>query len=469
MKLSMRLTRNSDVRRLLVITYHFPPDGAIGGQRWAGLSKYLARLGWEVHVITASAAGAERTDPNVHRYFRPRRRTLNDLYNAAAGRFRQRASNDEDATNDQTPSRKTPARLSSFSSLRPVAAVRRILGRSMYLPDEGRGWVAPAANAARALMRERHFDVVVTSGPPHSAHFAGMAATLGRHVQFWIDMRDPWSLTHELGAPDDWFRRTERFLLRRLERLVFPRAEKVIVNTLQFALALGAAEPDLDVRCFPNGVDLEQLPTRDERAVRRGSIAYVGTLYAGRNLSSICAAMRALLNDKPAMAETLRLNVAGPMEPPHRRQFEDDIAVAGLGSVVNIHGLLPRAQALELLSRSHLSLVLAQDQPMQVPAKLYESVGLGIPTLVIAGATSAAACEARRIGAMAVDGADVEGLRSVLEDMLAGRIPMKVEPKTPISYEHLAQVWDQALRESLNLKTARDGVQQPRAIPAGSV
>lgn len=465
----MRIARNSDVHRLLVITYHFPPDGAIGGQRWAGLSKYLARLGWEVHVITASAAGAERTDPNVHRYFRGRRRTLNDLYNAAAGRFRQRVSNDQHATNGQTPSRKTPARLSSFSRLRPVAAVRRFLGRSMYLPDEGRGWVSPAASTARALMRERNFDVVVTSGPPHSAHFAGMAATVGGRVQFWMDMRDPWSLTHELGAPDDWFVRAERFLLRRMERLVFPRAAKIVVNTLQFALALGAAEPDLDVRCFPNGVDLELLPMRDERAVERGSISYVGTLYAGRNLSPVCAAMRALLSDKPEAAATLRLNVAGPMESPHRRQFENDIAVAGLTSVVNVHGLLPRAQALELLNRSHLSLVLAQDQPMQVPAKLYESVGLGIPTLVIAEATSAAACEARRIGAMTVDGGDVEGLRSIFDDMLTGRIPMKIEPKTPISYEYLAGEWDQVLRESLNLRARRDGVQQPRAIPAGSV
>ena len=465
----MRIARNSDVGRLLVITYHFPPDGAIGGQRWAGLSKYLARLGWEVHVITASAAGAERADPNVHRYYRGRRRTLNDLYNAAAGRFKQRASNDKHATNGHTAPRKTPVRLSSFSSFGPVVAVRRILGRSMYLPDEGRGWVGPAASAARALMRERRFDVVVTSGPPHSAHFAGLAATLGGDAQFWIDMRDPWSLTHELGAPDDWFVRAERFMLRRLERLVFPRAAKIIVNTLQFALALGTAEPDLDVRCFPNGVDLEHLPPRDARAVERGSIAYVGTLYAGRNLSSVCAAMRALLINKPEAAATLRLNVAGPMESPHRHQFEDDIAASGLRSVVNIHGLLPRAQALELLNRSHLSLVLAQDQPMQVPAKLYESVGLGIPTLVIAEATSAAACEARRIGAMTVDDADVEGLRSVLEDMLAGSIPLKIEPKTPISYEHLAEEWDQALRESLTLKAARDGVQQPRAIPAGSV
>jgi glycosyltransferase involved in cell wall biosynthesis len=457
----MSKTRSSDMPRLLVITYHFPPDGAIGGQRWAGLSKYLGRLGWDVHVITASAPGSEEEAPNVHRHFRPRRRTLNDVYNAVANRFRRRSNG------DHPEMRANPGRSRSFSPLRPVAAVRRILGRSMYLPDDGRGWVGAATAAARRLLREQRFDVVITSGPPHSAHFAGLAATLGRAEPLWIDMRDPWSLTHELGAPVDWLIRAERFMLRQLERVVFPRAARAIVNTMQFAFALGAAEADLDVTCLPNGVDLEQVPMRDERIVRRGSIAYVGTLYAGRNLSSVCTAMQGLLSDKPAAAATLRLDVAGPMESPHRRQLEDDIAEAGLTSVVNIHGLLPRAQALDLLRRSHLALVLAQDQPLCVPAKLYESVGLGVPTLVIAEQASAAACEARRIGAMTVDGADVKGLRSLLDDMLAGRIPTTIEPQTSISYEHLAQQWDRLLRESLGLRT--DVIEQPQAAQIASV
>jgi len=437
-----KTTSTRDARRLLVISYHFPPDGAIGGQRWAGLSKHLARLGWEVHVITASAAGPEQPIPNVQRHVHRRRRTLDDVYKVVAGRLRQRSSTDQQLQPEYSDRPRS-------SLLRPIAAVRRVLAGSMYFPDGGRGWVGAAAGAARALLRERKFDVVVTSGPPHSSHFAGLAATIGGGPQFWIDMRDPWSLTHGLGAPPDWFVRAERFMLRRLERLVFPRATKVIVNTQQFALALREAEPELDVVCLPNGVDREQLPQRDPGAVKQGSIAYVGTLYVGRNLSSVCAAMQQLLCDKPEAAATLRLDVAGAMDPRHQRQFEADVAAAGLTSVVNLHGLLPRSQALELLSRSHLSLVLAQNQPMQVPAKLYESVSLGIPTLVIAEEMSAAACEARRIGAMTLDAANVEGLRLVFEDMLAGRIPTRIEPRTPIAYEHLAQEWDYLLRESL--------------------
>jgi glycosyltransferase involved in cell wall biosynthesis len=262
-------------------------------------------------------------------------------------------------------------------------------------------------------------------------------------------MRDPWSAALEMHLPVDSVIRAQRFLLRRLERLVFPRATRVIVNTREFASSLRVNEPEADIVWFPNGIDVEQLPEREVRAVEQCSLAHVGAIYANRNLSSVFAAMHALLRDRPEAAARLKLNVAGPLESPHREQMYDAIEAAGLTSQVSIHGVLPRAQALELLSRSHVALVLAQDQPMCVPAKLYESMGLGVPTLVIAEDGSAAAREARRIGAMTLDGGDVDGLRLLMEDMLAGRIPTRIEPLTPISYEELAVQMDRLLRGSV--------------------
>jgi glycosyltransferase involved in cell wall biosynthesis len=259
-------------------------------------------------------------------------------------------------------------------------------------------------------------------------------------------MRDPWSVTHEMDKPTDRVILAERWVLRRLERIVFPRAAKVIVNTREFAAALRISDPDLDVIHFPNGIDLELIPTRVITAVERGSIAYVGTLYGGRNLSMLFAAISALVRDRPEAASALRLNIAGQMQPRHREELERDIAAAGLTSMVKIHGMLPRAQALELLSRSHLALVLAQDQPMCVPAKVYECVGACIPTLVIAEESGAAASEARRIGAMTIDSHDVEAMRSLLGDMLTDRLPITIEPKAPVSYADLAVEMDRLLR-----------------------
>src|SRR5262245_50961755 len=38
-------------RRLLLISYHFPPDTAVGGLRWQRLSRYVAERGWGLDVI----------------------------------------------------------------------------------------------------------------------------------------------------------------------------------------------------------------------------------------------------------------------------------------------------------------------------------------------------------------------------------------------------------------------------------
>ena len=432
---------DSTDRRLLVVSYHFPPDGTIGGQRWAGLSKYLARLGWEVHVITAAAPNGDQPIPNVHRHVRDRRRILNDYYKAAAGRVRQTSEDTSKpvvVTNLQRQPEQSPA----------IGSLRRIVGKSMGLPDHARGWVGRAAKAARELQRERSFDVVISSGPPHSAHFAGWLGTRGKDTTFWIDMRDPWSLTHEMNAPDDRIILAERWLLRRLERLVFPRAAKVIVNTNEFAVRLRKSDPDLDVLCLPNGIDLEQLPPRDMTAVECGSIACVGTLYAGRDLSMVLTAMSALVRRRPDAASKLRLDVAGLMQPSHREKLEREIAAAGLTSLVRIHGVLPRSRAFELLNRSHLALVLAQDQPMCVPGKLYECVGLTVPTLIIAEKTAAATAEGRRIGAMTLEANDVDGMQALLDDMISGRVPPSIKPRAPVSYADLAVRLDSLLRNA---------------------
>ena len=438
----MSTERSSAVRRLLVITYHFPPDGSVGGQRWGGLSKYLARLGWEVHIVTA-APNRKPDAPGVLRHVRHRRRTLDDIYKAGARRFRQSPDI------RPQPLAGSSGGLPHSSAFDALTAVRRVVSSSMFLPDHARGWVGRAAAAARGLMRERKFDVVITSGPPHSVYFAGLLATRGGDAKFWIDMRDPWSMTHQMHLAEDWLIRGERSFLRRLEHFVLQRAARILVNTQEFASVLKADEPDLDVLWFPNGIDLEQLPGREESAVDKYSISHVGTLYAKRNLSSVFAAMRALLRDRPEAAAMLRLNIAGPLESPHRERMHDEIAAAGLTPMVNILGVIPHAEALELLARSHIALVLAQDQPMCVPAKVYESVGLGVPTLVIAEDGSAAAREARRIGAMTLDGGDIDGMRSLMEDMLAGRIPTRIEARTPISYEDLAAKMDRLLRDAI--------------------
>ena len=168
-----------------MITYHFPPDGAVGGLRWAGMSKYLARCGWEVHIITASPQDGTTPPPGVCVYHCARAHTLNDIYNAWVSRRRSGSTEGEPRVDHSATHRRRNVGL--------LGRVRNLLSVALALPDNGRGWILRAAAKARALLREQAYDAVITSGPPHSVHLAGTLACVGRRNLLWLDMRDPWA------------------------------------------------------------------------------------------------------------------------------------------------------------------------------------------------------------------------------------------------------------------------------------
>jgi glycosyltransferase involved in cell wall biosynthesis len=382
-----RSATRAPTRRLLVISYHFPPDGAVGGLRWAGLSKYLARVGWEVHIVTA-AEGPAAVAPGVHRHHcRPRR---------------------------------------------------------------ARGWIMPAAATARALMREHRFDAVITSGPPHSTHFAGFLATPGKAVPHVIDMRDPWRIA---GGDKPGSVQPKSTLGRRLfgqlERLAFLTTHNVVVNTREFADALLADWPGLEVSLVTNGTDTESLPERTDELFDGVSITYAGTLHAGRTFTTLLGALESLQRERPVEAARVKLRIAGQIDATQLGQLHEELRRRGIQNMVEMYGALPRADALELLRRSHLALVLAQSQPTQIPAKLYECVGLGVPTLVISESTSAASREAQRIGGIVLEPDDSIGMRDLLDDLVDELVPATMRPAEPISYESLARQMDRLLRDAV--------------------
>jgi hypothetical protein len=53
----------ADSRRILLISYHFPPSAAVGGQRIANFARYLSRCGWHPNVLTIRVEDVERLDP----------------------------------------------------------------------------------------------------------------------------------------------------------------------------------------------------------------------------------------------------------------------------------------------------------------------------------------------------------------------------------------------------------------------
>ena len=440
-----------NARRLLLVTYYFGPDGPVGGLRWLGITKYLARLGWKISVVTGvpRIGNGARNGPDVESF--PRFWTLSDgwrlLRRLALGPSLEAFPTASQVGNPSAP----PGPLRQLG--REVAAL-------LTFPDESRGWLLRAALRTRSLMRRLQPEVVVSSGPPHSAHLVAGLATMGSAVPWLIDLRDPWAgpLSKIWESDRMLGSRLFRVVAPRLERLAFRAAQGIITNTHQLGDALSARYPDMPVVCVPNGVDAECLPPPARDQYPGLAIAYTGWLYTGRDLGPVVQALRVFLERHPEAAQAgVKLRVAGQADAGHAQAFYRAVAAAGMEPYVEVLGPLPRAQALNVVCRSRLAVVLAQQQELQIPAKLYESVAMGIPTLVVAPAGSAAAVEGERVGAVVRDAADIEGIACVLERLWRDGSQERLCP-VPITYEAIAPMVDKVLQQ----RPRRPDPQRPR-------
>lgn len=416
--------------RLLVVSYLFPPDPAVGALRWAGITKFLTRNGWDIDVLAGGDVSRPARMESVRVHTVARARTLNDAYRSHAART---SSGDSNLASGAATGGPDVPRTGALRTL------QRAVAASMRYPDYSRGWVLRAARAARRVIRREGIDVVVSSGPPHTGHVVALLATAGSAARWVMDLRDPWG---EVVRPDEpaFLRRTTRLL----ERAALGRADAVICNTSQYARELRDRGRDA-VHWVPNGIDLEGLPAPVPFESPTLTLSYVGTLYFNRDLGPILDAMQAYRSAHPQA--DVRLRFAGHADAVHSATFDRQVRDSLLSDEhVERLGHVARSEAQRVLQQCHLTVVLAQQQPMQVPAKLYEAMGLGVPTLVLAEPGTAAATEAQRIGAFWREPTDIAGIRAVFEEVMQAPTKAFAEMGEPFDYRSIAREVETILR-----------------------
>jgi glycosyltransferase involved in cell wall biosynthesis len=404
-------------RRLLVLSFHAPPEMAVGGLRWAGLTRHLAERGWEIQVITASpgAAAVDRPDGlSVHEV--PRRTTLGDRYRrwkrTRGGKKSARgAANGLVGAANGRPGVEPRARGAT-------RLVRSELAALLSFPDHGRGWVLRAGRAIRQAIHEWAPDVVVSTGPPHSVHLAARLG-LGRSGTPWVvDLRDPWVTPDGLFADTGW----SAAVARALEASVFRRASTILTTTPELQEVLQRQFPATAPAWLPNGVNMRDLPPRVAASPPGLSICHVGTVYYNRDPTPVLRAFASFLSANPAAASAgSMLRFVGFVSGDFRRALEQTVSDLGIAAHVELTGAVPRDRALEMLAASRMALVLAQGQGIMVPAKLYEAVGLGLRTLIITEVDSATGREGSRLGAAVHRPDDEAGMVITMEEVWSGR------------------------------------------------
>lgn len=430
-----------NMKKVLMLAYHYPPDPAVGGVRTARFARYLPQYGWAPIVVTRqggknvtwSIFGAKTACRSKQELVESandlqlvyRVRSLPGIRSAAQWVSRVLLRKRADAD---------PQWLDHGAGYAPpsadaVSPFRRNLYAAMWLPDDRHGWFLPAVLAGLRAVAAQRPSVVYSSAPPWTCHLAGAVVSLLAQLPFVADFRDPW--VGSAFKPDfvrtRWSDRSEEIM----ESWVVQRSRLVICNTKGLLKEMLARYGDVDPNKFaviPNGFDPEEILAAkvcsSEASVRSDSgpviIAYAGTLYGLRDPRPLLEAAAYL---KRNGVPPFRLQFIGKCETVFGMPLAELARRFGLSDEVEVVGPLKRQECLALLNRADVLLLLAMGQTNQVPAKLYEYIGLGKPVLALAEYNSETAEIVRRSGAGAVaDWRDAEAVRKALLSAVTGRL-----------------------------------------------
>lgn len=179
--------------RILLISYHFPPAPSPRGARWEEFTRLAAERGWGVDVVMCDPSGVRRPDWSRVEALPAGTR----LYHVPAFRLWVEHLAIAVAAVARSPSSGgRPSSLSRAELRWPPRSGRELYRayRSWLEHARGRRWAGTAASVAGGVIVPGMHRVVVTSGPPHMAHLAGVELARRTGLPFVIDMRAPWSL-----------------------------------------------------------------------------------------------------------------------------------------------------------------------------------------------------------------------------------------------------------------------------------
>jgi glycosyltransferase involved in cell wall biosynthesis len=348
-----------------IITAAFPPVGGGGVMRMAKLAKYLPELGWDVTVVCGDAANPEVVDP-VLRAEIPASIDVRTV----PGPFRLVGSRAERVTDAGSASKVGPTRR--------AADLAKAAARSLLIPDRYLGWAWRVSRLGMADLG--HPAVILSSGPPHSAHLAASSLAVRHHVPLVMDLRDDWADNPMHVNPAPWHRPIEW----RLERRCVGRAAGVVHVSEQSRAVLQARYPSRAGRfwAITNGfdaADLVELPER--RAVAPDQV--IRFLYAGslRGIQDVGLFLEVFGRAARAHGR-LHLDLLGPVEPRFRDLAHADIHP----DHVRVTDGVPHAAALREMAEADVLLVFIGGGGAgadTMTGKLFEYIALRRPILLV--------------------------------------------------------------------------------------
>ena len=363
------------MKRVLIITYYWPPSGGSGVQRWLKMSKYLPEYGWQPVIYTTENAEYPIVDPSLEKDVSPQAEVIRRPIKEPYASYKKFLGIKRDETVKMGFIEEKEKRHGWKENL--ALWVRG----NLFIPDARCWWVKPSVKYLKAYLKAHPVDAIISTGPPHSMHLIAMQLKEELGIPWIADFRDPWT---EIDYYNDlhltrWADRKHH----RLEREVLTKADKVVTVAPDGAKRLGRLG-NRNVRVIYNGFDRDDDAISPVTPSGKFSITYLGVLSKIQNPEKLWEAIGELVKENEEFANSLQINMIGQIDTSVKNAIE----AQGLSPYTTYSPCIPHEEVSAVHRSSTLLLLLLMpgSEPRAkglLTGKLFEYMASGRPILCI--------------------------------------------------------------------------------------
>ena len=357
------------MKKVLIITYYWPPAGGPGVQRWLKFVKYLPEFNIQPIVYcpenplypTLDSSLLQEVDSKITVLKHPIKEPLRFL----SLLFKSKTNI---LSKGGIPDSKKQSLFERF--------LLYIRG-NFFVPDARVFWVKPSVKYLSSYISKHQIDTIITTGPPHSVHLIGMQLKVKHKLRWYADFRDPWtdiSYHKNLNLTQN----TQQKHLK-LERQVLNKSDQIIVTSSQTKqLFSKITQPPISV--ITNGFDDENVSsiTLDSKF----SLTHIGSLFDQRNPTLLWNVLSELVEEFPEFKANFQLVLVGNVSADIKASMDS----AKLTSFLKIVGSVTHNEAIMYQRKTQVLLLIeanTTEASYIIPGKLFEYINANRPILAL--------------------------------------------------------------------------------------
>jgi len=360
---------NNSTKKLLIITYYWPPAGGPGVQRWLKFVKYLPDFDVQPIVFVPENPTYPIVDSNLVAEVSDKAIILKtpifEPYQLASFLSKNKTKK---ISSGIIPNQKKQSFLEK---------VMLWVRGNLFIPDARVFWVKPSVAYLEKYIRENEIDTIITSGPPHSLHLIGLELKQKMNLKWLADFRDPWTTIgyHKSLRLSQYAAKKHK----QLERHVLNTADTIIVTSKTTKVEFQALTTK-PIEVITNGFDVEKV---DKQTLdTKFSLAHIGSFLSERNPKIVWESLVELCAEIPDFKSHLEIKLIGAIS----QEVLDTIEQFGLNSFLNNLGYVSHAEAVAHQRKSQVLLLIeinSEETKSILPGKLFEYMVSERPILAI--------------------------------------------------------------------------------------